>query len=256
MPPATSPPGLSLVASGQEGFSSATPAPAGKKRPRHVGDCGYRERVTSELRHNPHRTNVQIAALVGCTGGYAAKLRKEMGIPRYIPRAPHAQKHGQNGRAHLPAGSADDEDSTRERRSWKQVAAEKAEACGMPVDDYTALADDLFRNYCERESELEGARAHARRVSGLTAGSIAQLENEGFDWGSDHARTRHLDAIGREIGAAHPSLAWPDDCDFGERIWNLIKSGSRPQPSKLDERFLSHVDAFLARQCTPAEAFA
>lgn len=126
-------------------------------------------------------------------------------------------------------------------------------------DTLSGIANELYPEYMSVRQEREQAKEAARTITGLDAGALKQLENQGYDYGSKHPRIRNLDSIGRQLASQFPGLGWgrgADDDDGGqapydEFLWELIKEGNTPVPSKHSDEFWSHVDEYLNSQAKP-----
>lgn len=142
--------------------------------------------------------------------------------------------------------------------AWRATVNKKAEQWGMDPDHYHQIADDLYKEVQSRADEQKNAYLTARKQTGLTPANINNLENQGFDSGSKHAKIKGLDTLGRELAAEYPGLGWgrgredegndEGNIDYAERVWSLIRDGYKPAPGRTSDEFLDHVDEFLASQ--------
>lgn len=81
----------------------------------------------------------------------------------------------------------------------------------------------------EQHSQWEVAKQNARRITGLTAGDVARLENSY----RDHSSVDGFDAASRTVAMENPELGLdPDAHDTPERVWELIREGAKRKPSK------------------------
>jgi hypothetical protein len=75
----------------------------------------------------------------------------------------------------------------------------------------------------------EKAKQSARRITGLTAGDIARHENAY----RDHSTVEGFDTSSRTVAMEHGELGIdPDAHDTPARIWELIREGAIPKPTK------------------------
>ena len=123
-------------------------------------------------------------------------------------------------------------------RSYRRVVAYQADAWAMSEDDYKTIADEVWRDSVETFNEREDAKAYARRVLGVTAGTLGRLENKGFDVAS----TSGFDELGTEMTSIFPALNWSEDDDRSALLWELIREGKQKRWSRTSEEFHDAVD--------------
>ncbi len=148
------------------------------------------------------------------------------------------------------------------RESWKLTKAKQAESWGMEPDQYEEIARDVWKEHAERHQEREAAKEHARKLTGLSAKDVRQLEELGFDSGSEHPQIAKFDEAASSIAAAHPGLGWGEgssaegkEVDHGEKLWALLREGAKPIPGKTSPEFLQFVDDYLeSRQRSAASS--
>ncbi len=133
----------------------------------------------------------------------------------------------------------------------RQEHADRAAAHGIKEHEYRSMAGEIFKEHHGEWAAKNAARAHARKLTGLTKADIDRLENQGHDHASKHPKLKKLDVWGQEIARQHGgNLGWGDgeddgQHDYAEKLWNLIREGNEPQPRRHTAAFLDHVDNFL-----------
>lgn len=141
---------------------------------------------------------------------------------------------------------------------WKAFVRKKASEWDMKPHEFAQLADDLHKELSSHQGEQKAAYLTARKASGLAPADINKLENSGFDYGSEHPKIKQLDTIGRELAANYPGLGWgrgreeeggdEGNIDYAAKVWDLLKGGYKPPPSKTSSAFIEHVEDFLRHQ--------
>src|SRR5690606_9648901 len=121
------------------------------------------------------------------------------------------------------------------RQSWQAITKQKAAEWDMKPEEFDSLAREVFSDWKQHHEGREMAKQAARTATGLSQADIHRLENEGYDSGSNHPRTRGLDDIGRQLASQFPELGWGrgadndeggnDTFDYGENLWHLIREG-------------------------------
>lgn len=178
------------------------------------------------------------------------------------------QLHGKNSAAADAKGTplADDHGAVREairrkanrerRISWAATVKQKASEWDMTPQEFHETASEIYKAYTDHHDEREAAKAHARKASGLTAKDINKLENDGFDFGSDHPKVKGLDTLGREMAEQFPGLGWESHGDsvgatggdHDQKVWDLLREGtSKKKPSKTSPEFMQHLEEFLGQ---------
>lgn len=132
------------------------------------------------------------------------------------------------------------------RESYQGIVKKQAAAWDMKPKEYHSLANELWNDYKGGHEARETAKSHGRKLSGLTAGKIHELENSG----KDHSNVPHFDEYAQEIASNHGDLGWHDNHE--ERLWNLIKEGSQRVPSRSSAGFHEHIDNYLKQQMQSA----
>lgn len=145
--------------------------------------------------------------------------------------------------------------SPEKRMSWQRLVRQQADAWDMTPKQYEELATELYKNFTDHSAEVEAARKFASQQAKLNQGDIERLENQGYDAGSEHDRIKGLDTIGRELASMFPGIGWgggydqesvgQEDVDYAEKVWNLIRQGAQPVPSRISPEFVAHIDEFL-----------
>lgn len=145
--------------------------------------------------------------------------------------------------------------------SWQATVKAKADEWDMEPKEFESLAADIHKEFVGHHGEREAARKAASKLTGLTAGDVNRLENQGYDSGSDHPKIKRLDEIGRDLASQYPALGWgrgregdegESDVDYGERLWDLIRTGAKGVPGRTSPEFLKHVEDYLQQQMRSA----
>jgi hypothetical protein len=145
--------------------------------------------------------------------------------------------------------------------SWQATVKNKADEWDMQPQEFESLASDLHKEFVGHHAEREAARKAASKATGLTAGDINRLENQGYDSGSEHPKIKKLDEIGRDLESQYPALGWgrgregdegEEGVDYGEQLWDLIRTGAKRVPGRTSPEFLKHVEDYLSQQLRSA----
>lgn len=131
---------------------------------------------------------------------------------------------------------ADEPESVLPRgRSRKAAIYEAAETAAnsaeVPVEHVLKLMPDAQKYLKQEQQAREKAKADLRRVSGLTAGSLARMENQYLD----HSSLKGWDTTSREFAANHPDLGFdPGGDDLPALIWEFLREGKAKYLSAFD----------------------
>jgi hypothetical protein len=129
---------------------------------------------------------------------------------------------------------------------------EEAEAWGIDPHCVAEAANQLWREERERLREVHAARRAARKITGLTPRRIGAWENAGRDYSSYPG----LDVIARELAGAHPALGigqgytsdgGPDDADYGERLWDVMRDRDEATRPRHDAGIIRQAAELVAR---------
>lgn len=153
------------------------------------------------------------------------------------------QRAGKQGEDHAHVKEAIRRQANREgRESYQAIVKKQAAAWDMKPEEYHSVAKELFNEYAQTHETREAAKAHARKLTGLTSKKIHELEHSG----KDHSSHPKLDVWGEEVASQFGDLGWHDNHD--ERLWNLIKEGSQKTPSRAGAGFHEYIDNYLQQQ--------
>lgn len=116
------------------------------------------------------------------------------------------------------------------------------------IEDPQTLRDALdyvMDEHLESFKQREEIKAQARKLTGLTMGDVARLENQGFDYTSSQRvggvtgqKLAHFDEFAQEVARQFPEagLGDPDDPreDFGANLWAMLREGRKSPPRPED----------------------
>ena len=107
--------------------------------------------------------------------------------------------------------------------------SDESEEWGGPSDDAIAeMKPHAHQFLVEQHESREKAKEQARRLTGLTAGTIARHEN-GY---RDHSSIRGFDTAARNVAMENPELGLdPDAHETPAKVWELIREGYKKKPS-------------------------
>lgn len=113
------------------------------------------------------------------------------------------------------------------------AAKQAAESAELPLEHVLNLMPDAHNFLKQEQDSREKAKAELRRVSGLTAGKLARLENTYFD----HSSLKNWDTTAREFAMNHPELGYdPESHDLPALLWDFIREGKLPHIPSYDPR--------------------
>lgn len=135
-----------------------------------------------------------------------------------------------------------------------QAVLAMAKDYSLPPDDLADAAKHVIEGRQEFIRNREGAKQHARQLTGINAAMISVLENEA---GLDHAsawkvasvekpmfvgvtnanvggRMRSFDQFAEEVAREHPELQINDESD----LWNILREGVQRPPQPWDPDIL------------------
>jgi hypothetical protein len=131
------------------------------------------------------------------------------------------------------------------RGSYQQIVKAQAKHWGIDEDEYEGIVDAVWKDATSDHFEREAAKKYARKLTGLDAGKVAKLEDSGFDHASKKIGKKNLDVWATEIESQYPGVLGEGT---PEELWDLIKEGAQPAPSRTSEAFHDRVDDYLAYQ--------
>jgi hypothetical protein len=152
--------------------------------------------------------------------------------------------------------------NSRAGRAIQQAARENS----LPPEHLAAAAQYVHEMAMEVHRDKEAAKEDARRLTGLTAGDIARMENAGHDYasrpekigGATGEKMRHFDEYAQEIASAHPGVIgnlaghWPEKEDLSMGLWDLLREGKQRAPQIYDQdilrQALKHAGSHANRQ--------
>ena len=168
------------------------------------------------------------------------------------------RKHDSGNLADSDSGVLNDAIKKKANRapveSWKSIVKQKADEWDMTPDDFDEVANQVWGEKMKHHEATQQAGQAARLLTGLTAKDINSLENQGYDSGSNHPKTKGLDDIGRSMASQFPELGWGrgytgeagvDDTDYGEHVWNLLRAGEQKPPAKNSPEFMQEIEDYL-----------
>lgn len=123
-----------------------------------------------------------------------------------------------------------------------EAAVSAAKDAEIPPDDVLPLMPEAHKFLKQQEADREKAKAWLRRVSGLTAGSLARMENKYLD----HSTVKNWDTTSREFAANFPDVGFdPEGEDTPAEVWDFLREGKA-----------SHIPAYDPRVATLAALWA
>ena len=118
----------------------------------------------------------------------------------------------------------------------------------MAPDDLADAVDFVYESKIEYLQRREEAKRFARQVTGLTAGDLARLENAGYDLasgrrvgGATAGKLADFDVHAVEVARQYPDLGLGDPDrgdDVARAVWDLLREGSQPPPTKYSDEIL------------------
>lgn len=112
-------------------------------------------------------------------------------------------------------------------------AKKAADDAELPLQDVLRMMPDAHKYLKQERDSREKAKKELRRVSGLTAGSIARMENKYLD----HSSLKNWDTTAREFATHHPELGFdPESHDIPAMLWDFIREGVMPYISSFDPK--------------------
>lgn len=112
-------------------------------------------------------------------------------------------------------------------------AKQAAESSELPLQDVLRLMPEAHKYLKQEQQSREQAKAELRRVSGLTAGSIARMENKYLD----HSTLKGWDTTSREFAMNHPDLGFdPESHSLPALLWDFIREGKLPYIPSFDPK--------------------
>jgi hypothetical protein len=171
---------------------------------------------------------------IGTLGDKTRKAEREA-------RAAHAEASGEK----LDPKKAD-QFTNAKHVAIHQAAKEASKSHGVDPVETMRLMPDAHEYLKQEHESRENAKKNARKITGLTAGHIADHENAY----RDHSTVHNFDTSSRTVAEAHPELGFdPDDHETPSKVWELIREG------KLDPPALHHPDvANLAAEWATASS--
>jgi len=180
-----------------------------------------------------HRTRVQIdddgritAGPAALKGDNIASLGDKSKSAERRAKADHAKASGKTGR----------DVSTKQavalglsnRMLQHQHASKFAKLAGVSTADVLKLMPEA-RDFINQQNELrERAKDRARKLTGLNAGVLSQIENAH----RDYSTVPGFDEAANAVAMEHPELGLdPDDSDTPAAIWELIREGKEDAPT-------------------------
>jgi hypothetical protein len=146
-----------------------------------------------------------------------------------------------------------------------QTVASVAQDYGIASDDLLDARDFLLKDAAEYHGEYEAAKKAARKLTGLTGGDMARLENAGYDYtagrkvgGKTGERLARFDEFAQEIAREYPELGWGDPDsphgDLGAALWDLIREGKQAGEDPFDEDLLRRAAKLVVENRSTAPA--
>lgn len=108
----------------------------------------------------------------------------------------------------------------------KDAVKQAAERHEVDAEELDRMIDSVHAELTYLHNEHESIKEHARKLSGLTAGKLAALENSGLD----KASVPNFDQYVEELQAAYPGHI--DSKDPESSVWELIREGRQHPPAK------------------------
>jgi len=137
-----------------------------------------------------------------------------------------------------------------------------AQDYGVDPGHLSEMVDEIHGEQIRNHQEREQAKASARKITGLTAGDVARLENAGFDYtslgkitGETGKKLRQYDVWAQEVARQHPGLIGDADdpnADFSANLWEFLKEGAIDAPSKGDSAILRTAAERLQQMGAPS----
>jgi len=145
---------------------------------------------------------------------------------------------------------ADEKRPAEPRIKRAEVVRDIAKQYGVNPEHLAQVAEDVHKEMTEFAKERETAKAAARKLTGLTARGIAQLENKGHDFSSSRAKGKtggpldklaKFDVYAQEIARQYPGIIGDADdpnTDFAAGLWDLLREGKTELPGRFNPSVL------------------
>lgn len=125
---------------------------------------------------------------------------------------------------------------------------------GVEPEHLAEAVQFIHKEKADQARERELAKAHARQLTGLTAGDLARVENGGGDWtsrigGKTGGKMRFFDEYAQEIAREHPGLIGDADdpnADHGANLWSLLREGKQDIPALDDPDILREAASMVS----------
>jgi len=142
---------------------------------------------------------------------------------------------------------------------FERTVKQNAQEFGMTSEQYKEIGDELWNEELGRHREREKAKQYARKVIGITQADIDRWENAGLDYTSRQEKLRGFDEYASMVAQQFPELGI-DPNDAEAEVWDLVKEGVTPPPSKNSDEYHRKIAEFVStmqrsgnRQRTPEE---
>ena len=108
------------------------------------------------------------------------------------------------------------------------VARHAGATYGVSVHDILATTPEAHLFLLEQSVQREKLKQAARKITGLHAGRIGQIENKY----RDHSAVPGFDEKSRDFAAENPGMGFdPDGHDTPQKVWDFIREGAQPVPA-------------------------
>ena len=124
--------------------------------------------------------------------------------------------------------------------SWNQICQAQADAFGIGIDDYKQLCHDHWSTIKNDHDRREHAKRYARKLTGLNAGDLRRMDNNGQDYSS----IRFFDEIADSINSEYPGLFSEFD-NLDSQLWDLIISGVETLPTRTSREYHAPIERYL-----------